>query len=238
MLKLASYNIRKCDCLDWRRDPARIAAVLAEIGADIVALQEADRRLGERRGAIPHAALAVTGLRFATPFGVGPSHGWHGNALLVSARIGVERIERLELPCLEPRGALIAEMALEGRRFRLICAHLGLRQISRAQQARAILEALEARADGAHELVLGDLNEWRDRRGCIEILSRRLRPAPTRESFHAARPVARLDRVFASADLRCRRCGVHRSALSRIASDHLPGWAEIAPRRAAGSRGR
>lgn len=234
MLKVASYNIRKCVGLDWRRDPARVAAVLAEIGADIVALQEADRRLGARRGAMPEALLRPGGLRFASPPGAGVSHGWHGNAILVSDRVAVKRVDRLALPCLEPRGALIAELEVEGRALRFVCAHLGLRRQSRDGQARAILDALEARADGADELVLGDLNEWRDRRGCIEILSHRLRPAPTRASFHTARPVARLDRIFASSGLRYRRCGVHRSALSREASDHLPIWAEIAARRGAG----
>jgi endonuclease/exonuclease/phosphatase family metal-dependent hydrolase len=41
-LKVATYNIRKCVGTDRRRQPERILAVLAEIDADIVALQEAD----------------------------------------------------------------------------------------------------------------------------------------------------------------------------------------------------
>jgi endonuclease/exonuclease/phosphatase family metal-dependent hydrolase len=42
MITVASYNIRKAVGLDRRRDPGRIIAILAEIDADIVALQEAD----------------------------------------------------------------------------------------------------------------------------------------------------------------------------------------------------
>lgn len=231
MLKVASYNIRKCVGLDWRRDPGRIAAVLAEIGADVVAMQEADRRLGDRPGTLPAAMLAEIGLRFAELPGSGGSDGWHGNAILVSEDVEVRRARRVALPFLEPRGAVMAELLIRGRTYRVIGAHLGLRPISRVAQARALVDAFDAEADDAYELLMGDLNEWRERRGCVEILSHRLRPAPTRASFHASRPVARLDRIFASTTLRFRRCGVHRSALARVASDHLPIWAEIAPRR-------
>jgi endonuclease/exonuclease/phosphatase family metal-dependent hydrolase len=59
LIRLASWNIRKCVGLDRRRDPHRVARVLAGIGADVVALQEADRRLGKRPAALP--AALVTG---------------------------------------------------------------------------------------------------------------------------------------------------------------------------------
>ena len=53
-LTLATYNMRKAVGLDRRRDPDRILAVLEEVGADIIALQEADRRTGGRASAVPH----------------------------------------------------------------------------------------------------------------------------------------------------------------------------------------
>lgn len=52
-MRVASYNIRKAVGLDWRRDPDRIVDVLAEINADIIVLQEADRRVGTRAGVLP-----------------------------------------------------------------------------------------------------------------------------------------------------------------------------------------
>ena len=45
-MRIVSYNIRKAVGLDRRRDPERILAILREVDADIVVLQEADRRLG------------------------------------------------------------------------------------------------------------------------------------------------------------------------------------------------
>ncbi|MGE3746289.1 MAG: endonuclease/exonuclease/phosphatase family protein, partial [Sphingomonadaceae bacterium] len=52
-LSVASYNIRKAIGLDRRRRPERILDVIAELDADIVALQEADRRFGARVSALP-----------------------------------------------------------------------------------------------------------------------------------------------------------------------------------------
>ena len=51
-MRVASYNIRKAVGLDWRRDPDRIFEVLDEIDADVVVLQEADRRIGSRTGVL------------------------------------------------------------------------------------------------------------------------------------------------------------------------------------------
>ena len=50
-LRIASYNIRKAKGLDRRRDPGRILRVLNGLDADVIALQEADRRLGARPSA-------------------------------------------------------------------------------------------------------------------------------------------------------------------------------------------
>ena len=52
-MRIASYNIRKARGLDQRHDPGRIVDVINGIGADVVALQEADFRLGDRPAAVP-----------------------------------------------------------------------------------------------------------------------------------------------------------------------------------------
>ena len=56
-LTFASYNIHKGVGRDGRRDPERILTVLHEIGADVVALQEADRRYGQRETVLDRALL-------------------------------------------------------------------------------------------------------------------------------------------------------------------------------------
>ena len=115
MTVVASYNIHKAIGTDMRRDPGRIIRVIAELRADILALQEVDRRFGDRRGVLDTARLeAETGL---TPVMLTDrlghaAHGWHGNLLLLRAA-RVDRAEAVTLPGLEPRGAIVADVWLE-----------------------------------------------------------------------------------------------------------------------------
>ncbi len=47
---IASYNVHKCIGIDKQFNPQRTADVISETNADVIALQEADRRFGERSG--------------------------------------------------------------------------------------------------------------------------------------------------------------------------------------------
>ena len=105
-LTFASYNIRKAMGLDGRRDPERIIAVLREIEADVVALQEADRRFGRRQAALPRQLIDnYTDYQIAPLAMTIEGMAWHGNALLVRRGIGVASVRPDALPVLEPRGA-------------------------------------------------------------------------------------------------------------------------------------
>ena len=78
-IKVATYNIRKAVGLDQRRDPARILSVLNEIDADIVTLQEVDRRFGARVSALPLAMLEAETPYVPVPLNFRPAAiGWHG----------------------------------------------------------------------------------------------------------------------------------------------------------------
>ena len=61
-ITVASYNMRKAIGTDRRRNPQRVLEVLHEIDADVVALQEADKRLGGRGAAVPHELIDEHGL--------------------------------------------------------------------------------------------------------------------------------------------------------------------------------
>lgn len=230
---VATYNIRKCVGLDWRRRPDRVIDVLAELHADIVCVQEADRRFGERRGTLPTGALlAEAGLRVVPVDSNDASHGWHGNAILVSRRAEPRAARRIDLPSSEPRGAVIADLELDGRRLRVVAAHLGLRARDRARQAETILAALSEAEESegpALEIVAGDLNTWQPNGLSMRVFERRLTAAPGLPSFHASTPMAPLDRILVGPGGRILRHGVHRSALARRASDHLPVWADVEP---------
>jgi endonuclease/exonuclease/phosphatase family metal-dependent hydrolase len=76
-------------------------------------------------------------------------------------------------------------------------------------------------------VLMGDLNEWSAERGCLADFARHYSFAPCGRSFHARRPVARLDRIMHCGRTSLLACGVHESAAARKASDHLPIWAEL-----------
>jgi endonuclease/exonuclease/phosphatase family metal-dependent hydrolase len=228
VLRVASWNIHKGVGSDRRRDLGRTAAVIAEIAPDILALQEADTRFGTRRGLLDLPALArATGLVPVPVPGAGPAHGWHGNLILVRGAVGA--VETIDLPGLEPRGALIAEVTIGGRRLRVVGTHLGLLAASRAAQARALVDRLD-RLEPMEELLMGDLNEWGGNgAGSLRTLRQRFRLPPPVPSFPARYPLLPLDRIMASPSAALSDLAVHRSALARRASDHLPLTARLCP---------
>jgi endonuclease/exonuclease/phosphatase family metal-dependent hydrolase len=231
MVLVASYNIRKAIGSDRRRRPDRILDVLCEIDADIVALQEADLRFGSRASALPVHMIAEHTPYVPVALDVrAGSLGWHGNALLVRRTATVLAHSTIVLPALEPRGAVLADIRLGDVDVRVVGMHLDLSGLWRRRQANAIIAGLNARGTQLPTVMMGDLNEWRIAGGCLADFAQHFHFAPTGPSFHARRPVARLDRIIVSEELAVADSGVHRSPGARTASDHLPIWAKLALR--------
>jgi len=235
--------------LDGRRDPQRVLKVLQEIDADVVALQEADKRMGGRGSTVPHELIDSHGLYKPVHLGVRHKRmfdnarkhtdrilkvntrniGWHGNAILVKSHVGVLDCAALELPTLEPRGAVIAELLIDEKPLRVVGMHLDLSGLWRKRQLRAILDAIARRPNKMPTVLMGDTNEWRTAAVCLNDLEPDFQVAPTGASFHARHPVAQLDRIIVHKDLNIEAAGVHMSPAARRASDHLPIWARISP---------
>jgi endonuclease/exonuclease/phosphatase family metal-dependent hydrolase len=246
-ITLASYNMRKAIGLDRKRDPHRVLSVLHEIDADVVALQEADKRFGGRGSAVPHELIdshshyqpVQLGVRHKRALEKVRKHtdrllkvntrniGWHGNAILVKRHIGVLDCAALDLPTLEPRGAVMAELLIGDRPLRVVGMHLDLSGLWRKRQMRAILDAIASRPQKMPTVLMGDTNEWRTVAGCLKELEPEFHIAPTGPSFHARHPVAALDRIIVHRDLNIEAAGVHMSNMARRASDHLPIWARV-----------
>lgn len=227
MITVASYNIRKGLGTDRRRQPDRILDVLHEIRADIVALQEADRRFGARQSALP-TELIAQGEYKAVPFDIRPGGiGWHGNAILVRNAVEIVDFEPIILPTLEPRGAVMAELRIGHHALRIVGMHLDLSGLWRRRQVRAIVEHVRRRKHPMPTVLMGDLNEWSLHGGCIREFAADHHIAPTGRSFHSRRPVGCLDRIILTRDIHLVACGVHMSERARMASDHLPIWARL-----------
>ncbi|MFL6830158.1 MAG: endonuclease/exonuclease/phosphatase family protein, partial [Sphingomicrobium sp.] len=153
--------------------------------------------------------------------------GWHGNAILVKRHVGIIDCAALDLPTLEPRGAVMAELLIGDRPVRVVGMHLDLSGLWRKRQMRAILEAIDARPQKMPTVLMGDTNEWRTAAGCLTELDGEFHIAPTGPSFHARHPVAQLDRIIVHKELSIEAAGVHMSPAARRASDHLPIWARL-----------
>lgn len=226
-LRFASYNIHKGVGIDRRRDPERIIAVLREIDADIIALQEADLRLGDRAAVLPRAALDDTRWRPAPVAKRARSMGWHGNALLVRRDLEFADARALDLPTLEPRGAVLCDILAQGQGLRVVGTHLDLSGLRRRDQIRTLLRYLDALDRTCPTVVMGDFNQWGNKSGAMREFAGGWQMLDCGLSFPSRRPVARLDRIVASDEWRVETARVHHSALAAQASDHLPIVAEL-----------
>ncbi|PZR00248.1 MAG: endonuclease [Cereibacter sphaeroides] len=221
-IHVGSYNVHKAVGTDRRRKPERIAAVIAEMAVDILALQEVDTRFGERKGILDLAGVeSELGLMAARSRVFGLAHGFHGNLLLVR-NAEVQDVHYLPLPGLEPRGALIADLVIGKVPMRVVSAHLGLIAASRRAQVRTILDKLSL-LDKRPALLMGDLNERRVGGGSsLRGLAEHFPNAPTVPSFPSRYPLFRLDRIMASSNVAVSELAAHDTPLARSASDHLP----------------
>ncbi|MEO1919992.1 MAG: endonuclease/exonuclease/phosphatase family protein [Paracoccaceae bacterium] len=227
MIRVASYNIHKSIGLDRKRRPDRILEILNEINADVVALQEVDRRTGLRETTIPREMIErETDLKVVEIATRSDSIGWHGNALLVrkDAEVMIER--RHDIPVLEPRGAISADILVHGGHLRIVGMHLALMRSYRRQQIRAVISQTQRLNTQIPTLIMGDLNEWRPG-GSLEEFGEKYSISTPGPSFHSSRPIASLDRIILCNDLDLLRGAVHHSELSQVASDHLPIYADI-----------
>ncbi|CUI97470.1 endonuclease/exonuclease/phosphatase family protein [Cognatishimia activa] len=222
-LRIASYNIRKARGRDQRRDPGRVLDVINTLDADIVVLQEADRRLGQRPAALPKDLIGSYCDYRVVPLSKNDvSLGWHGNAVLVRPEIEVSVEKTLDLPGFEPRGAAIISLA-GSVNVTLAATHLGLRRKDRRAQQTMICNVLPT---SSPFIVAGDFNEWSSTTG-FEPFERELTMHAPGKSFPTGWPMAKLDRFAVSEDLKVISSGVADTPLSRRASDHLPIWMDF-----------
>ena len=227
-LVFVSYNIHKGVGLDRRRDPERILSILRETDADVIALQEADRRFGERASVLPrHMIEDYTPWKVVPVAGLPLSIGWHGNALLIRRDIEIVDARPVPLPTLEPRGAICAHLQIGKQSLRVIGMHLDLSGLRRRHQIEAICRHLDEGNEPHPAVLMGDLNEWSPQAGALRAFPHDLRVLAPGRSFPARRPLAQLDRIVVSKQWQVEATGVHHSALSAVGSDHLPVWARL-----------
>jgi endonuclease/exonuclease/phosphatase family metal-dependent hydrolase len=228
-LSLATYNVHSCVGTDLRCDVARIASVIRELECDTVGLQEVSGRHGADCEPRQLELLAEqTGMQAVAGPTLRRTDGHYGNGLLTRRRVlGVCRHDLSYRRC-EPRGALEVDLEAGEGIVRVLVTHLGLRPRERREQVKQILEVLRGTPPDLPLVLLGDINEWLPVGRPLRWLHRLLKEAPSAPTYPVWLPVFALDRIWVRPRTALRRFEVHRSRLSRVASDHYPAKALVA----------
>ena len=227
--RIATYNIHRCVGRDGVENTGRIAAVLREINADIVALQEVTSHHEIANDVLGYLAAEVE-MEPIGGFTLSAAGAQYGNALL--SRLPVSTVNRINISvsAREPRGVIEAVFGLDPHTMVLWATHLGLGIRERHQQVKKLLNVIHA-VDADIGVLLGDFNEWLSWSRPLRALHRKFTtPQSTPQvpaTFPSRRPLLRLDRIWIRPSERLVALRAHSTELSRIASDHLPLVAEI-----------
>jgi endonuclease/exonuclease/phosphatase family metal-dependent hydrolase len=234
--RVVTYNIHKCVGLDRKLDPGRIVAVLREIDADIIALQEVLCIRG-RNSEEDQAHFISENLGYGYRIGENRAlHGGvYGNVLLSRFPLGASENHDISIAGREERGCLRVDVELEGgRRLHMYNVHLGTSFLERRQQARKLLSEsiLDSGPLPGPRIMLGDFNEW-TRGLATRLLTRHFASGDIRRHMQRSRtypgilPFLHLDHIYFDESLDLRYAELYRSRASLVASDHLPIFADF-----------
>jgi endonuclease/exonuclease/phosphatase family metal-dependent hydrolase len=230
-LRIVTYNIHRAIGMDRRRRPDRVAAVLRDIGADVIALQEVI-------GAGPAGGSQIEEIGAALGMGWVMASARHlrghqfGNVVLSRFPI-VHHVEHdLSWKTCEPRCMQRADIQIDGRVLHIYNVHLGTAILERRFQAERLADIVADRHVGGPKLVLGDFNEWM--RGLVtRLLSSKLKSVDIRSFLKRRRtypgffPILHLDHIYYAGHLEIASISLPRTRLSLVASDHLPLVADV-----------
>lgn len=218
--RVATYNIHRGVGWDGIEDYARIAAVLAEIDADIIALQEVTSH-GEKSDDVLTYLAAAVGMVSIEGFTLTAAGARYGNALLSRLPIAVTRLTDISVKKREPRGVIQADLSLNGQTVVVWATHLGLGIRERRRQTKELLELVD-RVDSDIKVLLGDFNEWLPLGSPVRAIGKRFTLPRTPATFPSRRPLLKLDRIWLRPAERIASLRTHATELSLAASDHLP----------------
>ncbi|HJT88404.1 MAG TPA: endonuclease/exonuclease/phosphatase family protein [Bryobacteraceae bacterium] len=222
-LRVVTYNVHKCRGMDGRQSALRVAEVLQELGADVIALQEV----------LEHQAQAISA-RLRLPFVLGENrkHRGYPYGNVVLSRFPIRRMRNYDLSVQgrEERGCLRADLLVDGGALlHIFNVHLGTALIERRHQGRMLVaqDLLNDVEIQAPRIVLGDFNEWTTGLA-TRLLRAHLKSADLRlhlrrrRTYPGVMPFLHLDHIYHDPQLRLDKLSLYRTRKSLVASDHLP----------------
>ncbi len=227
-LRIVTYNIHRCRGMDRRVRPERIAAVLADIDADVIALQEV---IGPGPRGTGHAEQigALLGMGWVMAPAREIRRHQFGNVVLSRFPIRDHAQHDLSWKRSEPRNSQRVEIDLGPGCVQIYNVHLGTALLERRYQAARLATWVHDRRVPGPKIVLGDFNEWA--RGlAADILGERLKSVdlfPRRRTYPGFFPVLHLDHIYYLGNVEIRKIDLPKTRLAKMASDHLPLIAEI-----------
>lgn len=227
--RFLTYNIHGFVGRDRRFYPERIAEVLHEIDADVIAMQE----VGARH---PHPFDGYKFFEEATAYEcvAGPTRytpgGPFGNLLLSRWPVVHHHVIDITAARHFARTAIVADLeSPKGGTVRVIAAHLGLRGWERQRQLMMLNHVIRSGPPGPL-FFMGDLNFWRGAHRLPLLDQVEVRTIRHPKTFPSQMPVWSLDQIRSRPRDLLRRLTVVDSPVTRLASDHLPLLAEVNPR--------
>ncbi len=234
-VRVVTYNVHKCVGMDRRKDAARIADVLRELNADVIALQEviADPREPEANQPEFIASLLPD---YEVCFGEARRHlgAPYGNAVL--SRLPVQRSHVYDLTRAgrERRGCLRVDLECGQQLLHVFNVHLGTSFFERRHQGRKLIstEVLKSSELKYPSIVVGDFNEW-TRGLASRLMSTHFKSVEARlhlkrrKTYPGVLPLLNLDHFYFDERLKLVSAELVRTKLARVASDHLPIVAEF-----------
>jgi endonuclease/exonuclease/phosphatase family metal-dependent hydrolase len=230
-LRIVTYNVHRCRGLDRRTRPERTAAVLEDIGADVIALQEV---VGAGPRGANHAELIGAALGMGWVMASVRHLRGHqfGNVVLSRFPI-INHLEHdLSWKTCEPRCLQRVDVNLHGLALHVYNVHLGTAILERRYQAQRMAAVISDRHIAGPKIVLGDFNEWM--RGLTtKLLSEKLRSVDLanflqrRRTYPGLFPILHLDHIYYAGRVEITAIELPRTRLALVASDHLPLVADV-----------
>ncbi len=231
-LRVATYNIHRCRGLDGRTRPERIASVLTDVNADVVALQEVVGASPTRMG-----QAAELGAALGMGWVMSPTRhlrtALYGNVVL--SRLPVKHHQQYDLTwkTCEPRLVQRADIALDDEHsLHVYNVHLGTALRERRNQAERLADIVHDRRVVGPKIILGDFNEWA--RGlATDVLAKRLESVDLRRyikrrwTYPGIFPILHLDHIYFEGRVEVTDVQLPRTRLALVASDHLPLVADL-----------
>jgi endonuclease/exonuclease/phosphatase family metal-dependent hydrolase len=217
--------------MDRRTRPDRIVSVLADIGADVIALQEVVGA-GPNGGGHAEAIGAALGMGWVLASARHIRGHQFGNAVLSRFPIANHIEHNLSWKTCEPRCLQRVDIHTRGHMLHVYNVHLGTALLERRYQAERLATIVSDRHVGGAKLVLGDFNEWM--RGLTTtLLSSRLKSVDLgtymkrRRTYPGIFPLLHLDHIYYAGAVEIVDIQLPRTRLSVVASDHLPLVADV-----------